>query len=144
MVLGIALIFLEIKLGHGLAMVAGVILVIAGGLILLIGVSYSAKGPIITGSNYALIALEATVLPIGALYLIGIRKATLSKPARVGPQIIVGKKGKAITDIEPGNKGVVNVLSEEWSATSSEAIMKGEEIEVLSYSEGLATVKKSS
>ena len=41
-------------------------------------------------------------------------------------------------------KGVVNVLSEEWSATSSEAIMKGEEIEVLSYSEGLATVKKSS
>lgn len=144
MVLGIALIFLEIKLGHGLAMVAGVILVIAGGLILLIGVSYSAKGPIITGSNYALIALEATVLPIGALYLIGIRKAALSKPARVGPQIIIGKKGKAITDIEPGKKGVVNVMSEEWSATSSEAIMKGEEIEVLSYSEGLATVKKSS
>lgn len=144
MILGIAMIFLEIKLGHGLAMVAGVVLVIAGGLILMVGVSYAAKGPVITGANYALIALEATVLPIGALYLIGIRKAAMSSPSKVGPQTIIGKRGKAVTDIDPQNKGVINVQSEEWTASSSEPIRKGEEVEVLSYNEGVVMVRKIS
>ncbi len=144
MVMGIALIFLEIKLGHGLAMIGGVVLVIAGGLILMLGVGYSSDNPLLSGTNYALIALEATVLPIGALYLIGIRKAVMGKPSTVGPQLIVGKKGKAITDIGPQKKGVINVLSEEWSAISSEPIKKGEEVEVLGYEGGVATVRKSS
>ncbi|MCL4446957.1 MAG: ATP-dependent Clp protease proteolytic subunit [Thermoplasmatales archaeon] len=144
MVMGIALIFLEIKLGHGLAMVGGVVLVIAGGLILMVGVSYSSNIPVLGETSYALIALEATVLPIGALYLIGIRKAAMGSPSKVGPQNIVGKKGKAVTDIDPQTKGVINVKSEEWTATSSEAIMKGDQVEVIAYSEGVATVKKSS
>ncbi len=144
MVMGIALIFLEIKLGHGLAMMGGVVLVIAGGLILMVGVGYSSNVPVLNGSNYALIALEATAIPIGALYLIGIRKAAMRGPPRVGPQNIVGRRGKAVTDIEPNGKGVINVLSEEWTATSSEAIKKGEQVEVLSYSEGVAKVKRIS
>lgn len=143
-VMGIALIFLEIKLGHGLAMVGGVILVIAGGLILMVGVSYSSDNPVLNGYNYALIALEGTVLPIGALYLIAIRRSVMSTPTKVGPSTIVGKKGKAITDIEPQKKGVVNILSEEWTATSSEMIRKGDDVEVLSYNEGLVVVKKIS
>jgi membrane-bound serine protease (ClpP class) len=144
MLMGIGLIFLEIKLGHGLAMVGGVILVIAGGLILMVGVSYASRVPVLGGTNYALIALEATVLPIGALYLIGIRKAAMSSPAKVGPQTIIGKRGKAITDIEPQRQGVINVHSEEWTATASESIGAGDEVEVVSYSEGVATVKKIS
>lgn len=144
MVMGIALIFLEIKLGHGLAMVGGVILVVAGGLILMVGVSYSSNVPVLGSTNYALIALEATVLPIGALYLIGLRKAVMGKPSKVGPDTIIGKKGKAVTDIKPNEKGVVNVQSEEWTATSAEAISAGDQVVVLSYSEGIVTVKKSS
>jgi membrane-bound serine protease (ClpP class) len=144
MIMGVALIFLEIKLGHGLAMIGGVVLTIVGGLILMIGVSYSSNNPVLNGTNYALIALEATVLPIGALYLIAIRKSVMGKPLKVGPQTIIGKKGKAVTDIGPKQKGVVNVQSEEWTATSSEDIKMGEEVEVLDYKEGVAMVRKSS
>ncbi len=143
-ILGIALIFLEIKLGHGLAMIGGVILVVSGGLILMVGVSYSSNNPVLNGTNYLAIALEGTVLPIGALYLIALRKSVMRMPLKVGPHIIIGKKGKAVTDLGPEKNGVVNVLSEEWSARSSDEIKKGDEIEVLDYKEGVATVKKSS
>ncbi|MCL5874424.1 MAG: ATP-dependent Clp protease proteolytic subunit [Candidatus Thermoplasmatota archaeon] len=145
MVLGIALIFLEIKLGHGLAVVGGVILVIAGGLIMMIGVGYSSPtNPVLNGTNYAFIALEATVVPIGAVYLIALRKKVMSAPVKIGPQLIIGKKGKAVTEIGPQKKGVVNVSSEEWSATSSEMIEKGDDVEVLDYKEGVVAVKKIS
>lgn len=143
-ILGIALIFLEIKLGHGLAMIGGVVLVIAGGLILMVGVSYSSNNAVLNGTSYVTIALEGTVLPIGALYLIALRKSVMGKPSKVGPQTIVGKSGKAVTDIGPQKRGVVNVMSEEWSATSSEEIKKGEDVVVLDYKEGLVTVRKSS
>ncbi|MEM0135543.1 MAG: NfeD family protein, partial [Thermoplasmatales archaeon] len=144
MIMGIALIFLEIKLGHGLAMVGGVVLVIAGGLILMVGVGYSSNVPVLGGTNYALIALEATVLPIGALYLIGIRKAVMGKPSKVGPENVIGKTGKAVTDIKPQEKGVITVQSEEWTAISAETINAGEQVVVVGYSEGIVTVKKSS
>lgn len=143
-VFGVALIFLEIKLGHGLAMIGGVILVIIGGLIMMLGVSYSSNNPVLNGTNYATIALEATIIPIGALYLIGLRRAVMGKPPKVGPQLVIGKKGRVITDISPAEKGVVNVMSEEWTATSSEEIKKGEEVEVLDYKDGVVTVRKVS
>jgi membrane-bound serine protease (ClpP class) len=143
-VMGVALIFLEIKLGHGLAMVGGVILVIIGGLIMMLGVSYSSSNPVLNGANYAVIALEATIIPIGALYLIGLRRSVMGKPPKVGPQLVVGKKGKAVSDISPLKKGVVNVMSEEWSATSSEEIKRGEMVEVTDYKDGVVTVRKIS
>ena len=145
MILGIALIFLEIKLGHGLAVVGGVILVIVGGLIMMIGVGYSSPtNPVLNGSNYAFIALEATVVPIGAVYLIALRKKVMAAPAKIGPQLIIGKRGRAVTEISPQKKGVVNVSSEEWTAISSETINEGDEVEVLDYKDGVVTVRKIS
>lgn len=143
-IIGIAMIFIEIKLGHGLAMISGVALVIGGSLMMMIGVTYSSNQPYLNGSNYALIAFEATVIPIGALYLIGLRKAVMKKPPKVGVDRYIGKRGKAITDLIPGKEGVVNVLSEEWSAISDEAIKKGEDIEVIKYENGVLYVRKVS
>ncbi|MGC8546176.1 MAG: NfeD family protein [Thermoplasmata archaeon] len=143
-IIGIVMVFLEIKLGHGLAMVSGVALVIAGSLMMMIGVTYSSNLPYLNSSNYALIAFEATVIPIGALYLIGLRKSVMKKPPKVGVDRYVGKRGKAVTDLSPGKEGVVNVLSEEWSAKSEEVIKKGEEIEVIKYENGILIVRKVS
>jgi len=143
-IIGLVMVFLEIKLGHGLAMIAGVALIIAGSLMMMIGVTYSSNLPYLNGSNYALIAFEATVIPIGALYLIGLRKAVMKKPPKVGVDRYVGKRGKAVTDILPEKEGVVNVLSEEWSAKSEESIRKGEEVEVIKYENGILYVRKVS
>ncbi len=143
-IIGIAMIFLEIKLGHGLAMLSGVAMVIGGSFMMILGVTYSSNVPYLNSSNYALIAFEATVIPIGALYLIGLRKAVMKKPPKVGVDRYIGKKGVAVTDIIPGKEGVVNVLSEEWTAKSEEEIKKGEEIEVLKYDNGILIVRKVS
>ncbi|MEM0127898.1 MAG: NfeD family protein [Thermoplasmatales archaeon] len=142
--LGAALIFLEIKLGHGFALAGGVGLVIVGGLIMLIGVTYSSNNPVLNGTSYGLIALEATVIPIGALYLIALRRSVMKKPPKMGPQTVIGKKGRAVTDIESGGKGVVLVQSEEWTAVSQEAIKKNEEIEVVDVKDEILLVRKSS
>lgn len=143
-VLGVALIFLEIKLGHGIAMVGGVILVIIGGLIMMLGVSYSSSNPVLNGTSYAIIGLEATAIPIGALYLIGLRKSVMRKPPKVGTHLILGKKGFAQSDISQVKRGVVNVMSEDWTATSNEEINKGDEVEVVDYKNGVVTVRKIS
>jgi membrane-bound serine protease (ClpP class) len=143
-IMGVVLIFLEIKLGHGLAMVGGVSLVIIGSLIMQEGVSFSSNVSYLNGTSYLIIAFEATVIPIGALYLIGLRKAVMKKPPKVGTERFIGKNGKAVTDITPGKKGVVNVLSEECSAISDEEIKKGDEVTVTEYREGTLVVRKSS
>ncbi len=143
-IIGVAMIFVEIKLGHGLAMISGVALVIGGSLLMMLGVTYSSNVPYLNTSNYALIAFEATVIPIGALYLIGLRKAVMKNPPKVGVDRYIGKKGKAITDISPEKEGVVNVLAEEWSAVSDEKIEKGSDVEVIKFENGKLYVKKSS
>lgn len=143
-VIGIALIFLEIKLGHGFALAGGVGMIIVGGLIMLIGVTYNSNNPVLNGTSYALIALEATVIPIGALYLIALRRSVMKKPPKVGPQTVIGKRGRAVTDIEPGQKGVVIVQSEEWTAISEQSVRKNEEVEVVEVKEGILLVRKPS
>ncbi len=140
--IGMALIFLEIKLGHGLAMLSGVFLAVAGSLLMTVDIPYSSNVPYLSFGNYALIAIEATLLPIGAIYIIALRKAAMRAPAKVGPERIVGKNGVAKTDIIPGKEGVANVLSEDWTAISDEIIKAGEKITVLEYSEGKIRVKK--
>ncbi|MEM0126826.1 MAG: NfeD family protein [Thermoplasmatales archaeon] len=143
-VLGAALIFLEIKLGHGFALAGGVGLIIVGGLIMLLGVTYSSSNPALNGESYAIIALEATVIPIGSLYLIALRRSVMKRPPRLGPQTVIGKRGRAVTDIAAGGKGVVLVQAEEWTAISQDEIKKNDEIEVIDVKEAILYVKKVS
>lgn len=142
--IGMALIFLEIKLGHGLAVLSGVFLAVAGSLLMTVDIPYSSNVPYLSFGNYALIAVEATLLPIGAIYLIALRKAAMKSPAKVGPERIIGKNGVAKTDIIPGKEGVANVLSEDWTAISDEIIKAGEKVTVLEYNEGKIKVRKIS
>ncbi len=140
--IGVALIFLEIKLGHGLAMLSGVFLAIIGSLIMTVDIPYSSNVPYLSYGNYLLIGIEATILPIGAIYLIALRRAALREPSKVGPERIIGKTGTAKTEFGPGKEGVVNIMSEEWTAFSEEDIKVGDKVVVVQYSEGKVKVKK--
>ncbi|MCL4326106.1 MAG: ATP-dependent Clp protease proteolytic subunit [Candidatus Thermoplasmatota archaeon] len=143
-IIGVALIFVEVKLGHGAAMAAGVGMVITGSIITVYGITYSSRiyFPFMNIGSYIIIVLEATVIPIGALYLIKLREVAMKKPKLIGPDIVKGKTGTAMTDIEVLKEGVVNVMAEDWSAISDSPIKKGEHVKVVEYVDGKVRVKK--
>lgn len=55
--------------------------------------------------------------------------------------VIIGKVGTALTDINPLEKGRVKVDGKEWMATSKEEIKKGEKVKILKI-EGVKVIVK--
>jgi membrane-bound serine protease (ClpP class) len=78
-----------------------------------------------------LVIFFAIAIPIG-LSIQGSRVVT-------GEEGMIGEPGVATTDLSP--KGTVFVRGEYWSATSSDNILKGTEIDVVSVSRMTLTVK---
>jgi membrane-bound serine protease (ClpP class) len=121
------LIVLELKLGHGLAMIAGVVLGVFGILLLTQGMSYS-PSPITFATEFEL-ALIAVVGIVAGLYIRWIIGPIRRRSKLTGPEAIIGKIGVAITDLQP--RGEVKVEGVIWRAESvSGNILRGESVRV--------------
>lgn len=134
LIVAAALIFIEVKAGHGLFAGAGILLGLAGTYLLVYGVGWSPT-PFGLG-QYLVMGVVAGLLVVGFIYLARIRRALMREPKLVDPTLIIGKTGRAMTDIVPGKDGVANVSAEDWTATSDEPIEKGSVVRVKSYEDG--------
>jgi membrane-bound serine protease (ClpP class) len=134
-----ALIILEIKLGHGFAMMIGVALGALGIFYLAQGLSYSPSP--ITDVTVLELAIVVILGIVAGLYLRWVIGPLRQRSKLTGPEALVGKIGKAVTDLKPD--GEVRVGGLIWRATSiSGDIQKGEPVKVKSIQNLMLTVEK--
>lgn len=138
--IGAVLIALELKLGHGFAMMAGVAIGAFGIYYLSQGINYS-PSPItdVTELELFFIVVVGVVVGLYFRWIIGpIRKRT----KLTGPEALIGKIGTAVTDLKP--EGEVRTAGIVWRAKSvSGDIHKGELVKVLSIQDLVLTVEES-
>ena len=140
LVIAAALIIVELKLGHGFALMAGVVLGAFGIYYLSFGLQYSPSP--ITG----LVEIELSVLVVFGI-LIGLYIRWIIGPLRrrkklTGSEVMIGKTGVAITDLTP--KGEIRVQGEIWRAESSSGnILKGEQVTVKALNGLVVIVEKT-
>ena len=139
LVLAAALIVAELKLGHGFALIAGVVLGAFGIYYLSLGLQYS-PSPIT-----ALTEIELSVLVVFGV-IIGLYIRWVIGPVRrrsklTGPEAMIGNIGIAITDLKPN--GDVRVQGEIWRAKSlSGDVEKGEQVVVKALNGLIVSVEK--
>lgn len=120
---GVALMFLELRLGHGLAMMAGAIVGAAGVYLLFQGIQYSASGTAYY-SQVEAVALGGAGI-VGALYVRWIVGPLRGGRKLTGAESLVGKPGVAVSSTEVRVEGVV------WRARSvSGALSEGDRVTV--------------
>jgi membrane-bound serine protease (ClpP class) len=136
-----ALIFIEVKAGHGLFALTGISLGLFGTYLLAYGVQWS-PSPFGAG-QYAILGVVAGLMAVAFIYLSRIRRILMRQPKLIDPGLIVNKTGRAATDIGPGQEGVANVGAEDWTAVSDEPIERGAWVQVTSYAEGKVHVRRA-
>ena len=148
-----ALMFLELKAGHGLFAASGVVISLVAlfmiyGEVIIPSVhgAPSAPGYFSTKPIYTLLTgiefgVLAAALGLAVLYLDKVREALKTKPKLMDNERLVGMIGRASVDFENG-KGTVIVRSEEWSAISDDLIRKGDRVKVLAVNGIILKVKK--
>jgi membrane-bound serine protease (ClpP class) len=133
------LIILEIKLGHGFAMMIGVALGALGIFYLAQGLSYSPSP--ITDVTVLELAIVVILGIVAGLYLRWVIGPLRQRSKLTGPEALVGKIGKAVTDLKPD--GEVRAGGVIWRATSiSGDIQKGEPVKVKSIQNLVLTVER--
>jgi len=141
LLIGAISIILEVKYAHGGLGVGGAILTLIG--ILLIYQheyflwSWDLKTMLIGFS-----AIIITVAGLTGVYLHKIREVLMKKEKLHDISRLIGKVGVAKTEIKPGERGVVLVESDLWTAESDEYIPVGSKIEVLSINGLVVKVRK--
>jgi membrane-bound serine protease (ClpP class) len=135
------LIILELKLGHGFAVMAGVVLGAFGIFYLAQGMTYFSPSPItsITDLELFLVAIAGIVAGLYIRWVIGpIRR----RSKLTGPEALIGQIGQAVTDLKPD--GEVRVGGVVWRAESiSGEILKGESVKVKSIKGLVVVVEKA-
>ncbi len=140
LVLAAALIAVELKLGHGFAIMAGVILGAFGVYYLSFGLQYSPSP--ITGLVEAELGLLVVFGVIIGLYVRWIIRPLRRRTKLTGAEAMIGKRGITITDLKP--TGEVRVLGEIWRAESKSGdILKGEEVTVKALDGLVVVVEKA-
>jgi membrane-bound serine protease (ClpP class) len=114
LVIAAALIVVELKLGHGFALIAGVILGAFGIYYLSLGMQYSPSP--INGVAEAELGLLVAFGVIVGLYIRWIIGPIRHRKKLTGTEAMIGKTAVAITNLTP--KGEVRVLGEIWRAES--------------------------
>ena len=140
LVVAAALIILELKLGHGFALIAGVVLGAIGIFLLSYNISYS-PSPI---NDLTIIELSLIVIlgVFAGLYIRWIIGPIRRKKRFTGAEAMIGKAAVALTELNP--KGEVRVQGEIWRAESiSGNISKGEAVTVKSLKGLVVMVEKA-
>ncbi len=153
MVIGVAFIFLEVKTAHGISATIGVVIFILGFFLIYQFPPASAPGPggnqlpavnfsSIPDITYGLLVALGALIVIGSIYLRSIREALKNRPKVNEPSVLVGREGTMKSDLKPGGRGVAQVASEEWSATSDQELRQGDRIRVKGVSGQTLAVEK--
>ena len=127
LVVAAALIIAELKLGHGFALIGGVVLGAVGIYLLSFNLPYS-PSPF---GDVAIIELSLLVVfgVLAGLYVRWVIGPLRRRSKLTGPEGMIGKVGVAISDLKP--KGEVRVGGEAWRAVSvSGDIEKGDKVTV--------------
>jgi membrane-bound serine protease (ClpP class) len=134
------LIVLELKLGHGVAMMAGVAVGAFGIYYLAQGINYS-PSPITNATELELFLVVVAGIVAG-LYFRWIIGPIMHKRKLTGPEALIGKIGEAVTDLKPD--GEVRVAGFVWRAKSSTSdIEKGEQVKVTAQQDLLLIVSRA-
>lgn len=136
-----ALIFLEVKTGHGFSMLAGIALAIFGIWLLAAGgggYSPSPFGPL----QYASWGIVAAVTFIGSLYLIRLREGVMKREKAVSVERVVGKEGYITSDVNPPFFGTANIASEDWTVRSEVPLKVGDRVKAVRVEGTVVTVVK--
>jgi membrane-bound serine protease (ClpP class) len=141
MFIGAAFIFLEVKTGHGISAVGGVILFAIG--VLLIFQNTVTPAPIATGISppvagvapspitFAILGVIGVVIVIGSIYLYKLRRdLNRRKTGLFELKRMIGKEGILTSDVKAKMTGTANIESEDWTVTSSQDLAKGARVKV--------------
>jgi membrane-bound serine protease (ClpP class) len=136
LVMAAALIIVELKLGHGFALIAGVVLGAFGIYYLSLGLQYSPSP--VTGLTEVELGLLIVFGVIAGLYIRWVIGPLRKRSKLTGPEAMIGKTAVAVTDLKP--KGEVRIGGEIWRAESlSGDIAKGDQVTVKAL-DGLVVV----
>jgi membrane-bound serine protease (ClpP class) len=141
LIIAAALIVVELKLGHGFALIAGVILGAFGIFYLSLGLQYSPSP--ITGLAEIELGLLVVFGVLAGLYVRWVIGPLRRRTKLTGAEAMFGKIGIAVSDLKPN--GEVRVQGEIWRAESiSGEILKGEKVKVKSLKGLVVIVEKLS
>ena len=132
MILGMAVMFLEIKAGHGFFAIGGVMLSLLGLFLIYQGSPFLSPGKKFAASICVGLALGGIL----SFYLYKVKQVLKRRERFIDPRKLVGRKGVVKTEVKPGKPGVVLVGSELWTAISIQTIKEGEEVKIVGV-EGL-------
>ncbi|MEM3670240.1 MAG: NfeD family protein [Thermoprotei archaeon] len=128
-----AIILLELKMGHGLAMIGGGLVGVAGIALLGEGLQYSSNGSQIL-SQIELVGVAVVVVVLG-LYVRWVAGPIRSRKHVTGPESYIGAEGIVLKDLSP--EGEVRVGGIVWHARAvSGTISSGSRVKVVKV-EGL-------
>jgi membrane-bound serine protease (ClpP class) len=133
MIIGAIFIFLELKIHHGVAAIAGVTIFIVG-FLLIFNLPSSAPAPAScpatgcpTGAgtftgfgilSYLVLGLVGGGGILGSIYLFRVREAMMRRPPAQNPKAIIGKQGHLTSDLKAGGMATANIASEDYTVTS--------------------------
>jgi len=138
MMIGAIFIFLELKIHHGVAAIAGVIIFIVG-FLLIFSLPSSAPAPpgAPSGTFFQATVLTYTVLGLvggggvlGSIYLYRVREAMMHRPPSQNPKAIIGKQGRLTSDLSAGATATANIGSEDYTVTGAEDLPRGSQVRV--------------
>jgi membrane-bound serine protease (ClpP class) len=133
------LIVVELKLGHGFALISGIVLGVIGILLLTQGLAYS-PSPITSGTELALFFV-IVIGVVAGLYIRWVLGPLRRRQKLTGPEALIGEIGTAVTDLMPD--GEVRAAGIVWRAESvSGNIKKGESVRVKSLKGLVVVVEK--
>ncbi len=127
MLLGIAAMLLELKMGHGFLAVGGMTMAVLG-LILMYR-----SAPLLR-TSFDIYLFSATGIVIAGLigfYLHKIKQTLSLRGMLLDPKKLIGEEGVVRRKIPAGGTGIVLVKSELWSATSEDEIEEGCRVKVV-------------
>lgn len=123
-VLGLFFFLAEVKVSaHGMLAFSGIAAFVAGFALLFAGNRY--------GYSVDLrLILPAAILCAGGLAALSIRSAAIRRrPARTGPEGLIGETGRALSDLAP--EGKVMAHGEYWDARSREPVAAGSTVKIV-------------
>src|SRR6266567_2578538 len=138
MMIGAIFIFLELKIHHGVAAIAGVIIFIVGFLLIF---SLPSSAPVPAGApsgtfvganllTYTVLGIVGGGGVLGSVYLYRVREVLMRRPPAQNPKAIIGKQGYLTSDLSPGEVATANIGSEDYSVTGSVGLPRGSQVRV--------------
>lgn len=138
MMVGAIFIFLELKIHHGIAAIAGVIIFIVG-FLLIFSLPSSAPAPAGAPSGtfvqagvltYTVLGLVGGGGVLGSIYLYRVRETLMRKPPAQNPKAIIGKQGRLTSDLKSGEVATANIGAEDYTVTGTTDLPRGSEVRV--------------